>query len=65
MAASYTKNKDISLGQFRIYEGHFPDKLWSARQQYQNMYEIPNLIYLKDVRSRYDQNKNKMERWKW
>ena len=46
MAASYTKNKDISLGQFRIYEGHFPDKLWSARQQYQNMFEIPILFYL-------------------
>ena len=45
MAASYTKNKDISLG-FRIYEGHFPDKLWSARQQYQNMFEIPILFYL-------------------
>ena len=40
------KNKDINLGQFRIYEGDFPDKLWSARQQYQNMFEIPILFYL-------------------
>ena len=46
MAASYVKDKDINLGQFRIYEGDFPDKLWSARQQYQNMFEIPILFYL-------------------
>ena len=46
MAASYIKNEDINLGQFRIYEGDFPDKLWSASQQYQNMFEIPILFYL-------------------
>jgi len=46
MAVSYIKNEDINLGQFRIYEGDFPDKLWSARQQYQNMFEIPILFYL-------------------
>ena len=46
MAASFTKSKDINLGQFRIYEGEFPDKLRSARQQYQNMFEIPILFYL-------------------
>tara|TARA_B100002052_G_scaffold270142_1_gene270105 strand:- start:189 stop:602 length:414 start_codon:yes stop_codon:yes gene_type:complete len=46
MAAFYIKNEDINLGQFRIYEGDFPDKLWSARQQYQNMFEIPVLYYL-------------------
>ena len=46
MAASYIKNEDINLVQFRIYEGDFPDKLWSARQQYQNMFEIPILFYL-------------------
>ena len=44
MAVSYIKNEDINLGQFRIYEGDFPDKLWSARQQYQNMFEIPILF---------------------
>ena len=44
MAASFTKSKDINLGQFRIYEGEFPDKLRSARQQYQNMFEIPILF---------------------
>ena len=46
MAASYVRDKDIKLGQFRIYEGDFPDKLRSARQQYQNMFEIPILFYL-------------------
>ena len=46
MAVSYIKNEDINLGQFRIYEGDFPDKLWSARQHYQNMFEIPILFYL-------------------
>ena len=46
IAVSYIKNEDINLGQFRIYEGDFPDKLWSARQQYQNMFEIPILFYL-------------------
>ena len=28
------------------YQGEFPDKLWSARYQFQNMYEIPILFYL-------------------
>ena len=46
MAAMYTISKDIRLSQFRIYEGEFPDRLWSARQQYQNMFEIPILFYL-------------------
>ncbi len=46
MAAMYTISKDVRLGQFRIYEGEFPDRLWSARQQYQNMFEIPILFYL-------------------
>ena len=45
MAASYVKDKNINLGQFRIYEGDFPDKLWSARQQYQNMFEIPIFLF--------------------
>ena len=46
MATMYTLNKDVKLGQFRIYEGEFPDRLRSARQQFQNMFEIPILFYL-------------------
>ena len=46
MAAMYTISKDVRLSQFRIYEGEFPDRLRSARQQYQNMFEIPILFYL-------------------
>ena len=40
------KNKDLKLSQFRLYEGDFPDKLWSARYQFQNMFEVPILFYL-------------------
>ena len=46
MATAYTVNKKIRLSQFRIYEGEFPDRLRSARQQYQNMFELPILFYL-------------------
>ena len=46
MATIYTLSKDVRLSQFRIYEGKFPDRLLSARQQYQNMFEIPILFYL-------------------
>ena len=46
MATIYTLSKDVRLSQFRIYEGEFPDRLRSARQQYQNMFEIPILFYL-------------------
>ena len=46
MATMYTLNKDVKLSQFRIYEGIFPDRLRSARQQFQNMFEIPILFYL-------------------
>jgi len=46
MATIFTIRKNIRLSQFRIYEGEFPDRLWSARQQYQNMFEIPVLFYL-------------------
>ena len=46
MATIYTLSKDVKLSQFRIYEGEFPDRLRSARQQYQNMFEIPILFYL-------------------
>jgi len=46
MATIYTLSKDVRLSQFRIYEGEFPDRLLSARQHYQNMFEIPILFYL-------------------
>ena len=46
MATVYTIRKNIRLSQFRIYEGEFPDRLRSARQQFQNMFEIPILFYL-------------------
>ena len=46
MATMYTLNKDVKLSQFRINEGKFPDRLRSARQHYQNMFEIPILFYL-------------------
>ena len=46
LATMYTLSKDVRLSQFRIYEGEFPDRLLSARQQYQNMFEIPILFYL-------------------
>ncbi len=46
MATMYTISKDVRLSQFRIYEGEFPDRLRSARQQFQNMFEIPILFYL-------------------
>ena len=46
MATAHIKNQDVHLEQFRIYEGEFPPRLRSARQQYQNMFEIPILFYL-------------------
>ena len=46
MAYTHLKNKDLKLSQFRLYEGDFPDKLWSARYQFQNMFELPILFYL-------------------
>ena len=46
LATMYTLSKDVRLSQFRIYEGEFPDRLLSARQHYQNMFEIPILFYL-------------------
>ncbi len=46
MASSYAQSKDVRLSQFRIYEGEFPDRLRSARQQFQNMFGIPILFYL-------------------
>ena len=46
MATIYTIKKDVRLSQFRMYEGEFPNRLRSARQQFQNMFEIPILFYL-------------------
>ena len=46
LAYSEIKKKNIKLSQFRLYEGDFPDKLWSARYQFQNMFEIPILFYV-------------------
>ena len=61
MAVSYIKNEDINLGQFRIYEGDFPDKLWSARQQYQNMFEIPILFYFLCILNIFFKNYNQFD----
>ena len=46
LAYSEIKKKKIKLSQFRLYEGDFPDKLWSARYQFQNMFEVPILFYV-------------------
>ena len=40
------KEKKINLDQFQLYEGDFPDKLRSARYQFQNMFELPVLFYV-------------------
>ena len=61
MATSYTRNKDIRLSQFRIYEGEFPDRLRSARQQYQNMFEIPIIFYLLCLLNIYFNNYNQFD----
>lgn len=46
LAFKFIKNKDIKLSQFQLYDGDFPDKLYSARYQFQNMFEVPILFYL-------------------
>ena len=61
MATRYTRNKDIRLSQFRIYEGEFPDRLRSARQQYQNMFEIPIIFYLLSLLNIYFNNYNQFD----
>ena len=61
MATNYTRNKDIRLSQFRIYEGEFPDRLRSARQQYQNMFEIPIIFYLLCLLNIYFNNYNQFD----
>ena len=61
MATIYTRSKDIRLSQFRIYEGEFPDRLRSARQQYQNMFEIPIIFYLLCLLNIYFNNYNQFD----
>ena len=61
MATMYTLNKDVKLGQFRIYEGIFPDRLRSARQQFQNMFEIPILFYLLCLLNIFFKNYNQFD----
>ena len=61
MATMYTLNKDVKLGQFRIYEGKFPDSLRSARQQFQNMFEIPILFYLLCLLNIFFKNYNQFD----
>ena len=61
MATNYTRNKVIRLSQFRIYEGEFPDRLRSARQQYQNMFEIPIIFYLLCLLNIYFNNYNQFD----
>ena len=46
LAYKEIKGRKIKLEQFQLYEGNFPDKLWSARYQFQNMFEVPILFYL-------------------
>ena len=61
MATMYTLNNDVKLGQFRIYEGEFPDRLRSARQQFQNMLEIPILFYLLCLLNIFFENYNQFD----
>jgi len=61
MATMYTLSRDIKLSQFRMYEGEFPDKLRSARQQFQNMFEIPILFYLLCLLNIFLKNYNQLD----
>ena len=49
MAYQNIKSKKVNLNQFQLYEGNFPDNLWSARYQFQNMFEIPILFYVLSI----------------
>ena len=51
----------VKLSQFRIYEGEFPDRLRSARQQFQNMFEIPILFYLLCLLNIFFNNYNQLD----
>ena len=61
MAAKYTKRKKVKLSQFRMYEGEFPNRLRSARQQFQNMFEIPILFYLLCLLNIFFNNYNQLD----
>ena len=61
MATMYTLNKDVRLSQFRMYEGEFPDRLRSARTQFQNMFEIPILFYLLCLLNIFLKNYNQLD----
>lgn len=61
MGTMYTLSKDVRLSQFRIYEGEFPDRLKSARQQFQNMFEIPILFYLLCLLNIFFANYNQLD----
>ena len=45
LAGKFIYVRDISINQFQLYDGEFPDKLKSARYQFQNMFEIPLLFF--------------------
>ena len=61
MATVYVVKKNVRLSQFRIYEGEFPDRLRSARQQFQNMFEIPILFYLLSLLNIIFNNYNQLD----
>ncbi len=61
MAAKYAQSKKVKLSQFRMYEGEFPDRLRSARQQFQNMFEIPILFYLLCLLNMFFNNYNQLD----
>ena len=61
MATKYTLSKEIRLSQFRMYEGVFPDRLRSARTQFQNMFEIPILFYLLCLLNIFFKNYNQLD----
>ena len=45
LAGKFIYAKDVTIDQFQLYDGEFPDKLKSARYQFQNMFEIPLLFF--------------------
>ena len=61
MATVDVAKKKVRLSQFRIYEGEFPDRLRSARQQFQNMFEIPILFYLLCILNIFFNNYNQLD----
>ena len=50
MATMYILKKDVKLGQFRIGEGEFPDKIRSARQQSSELFEIDPILFVMFVK---------------